>query len=152
MGSINRLFRSSQFLHECRTACICNTCRLKIVRSDVVQGPFPPLFSLHYFTEAQCQTTLIIGQIMPDLPLESEAPAPCPNCGWPSLSESEAKTKWCPFARIAGFVSVNRDFRGNPISRSRCLGSTCMAWDVRGGCLMMNPSVSVMRNNSWRQI
>jgi hypothetical protein len=67
------------------------------------------------------------------------------------MTEEEAKTKWCPFARIAvpftstetdkivGVGSANRvglsprvsiggsTDRSNPES-ARCLGSACMAW------------------------
>lgn len=47
------------------------------------------------------------------------------------LTEAEAKTKWCPFARVAAgafpdFVTVNRE--ASPETWPKCLGSACMAW------------------------
>lgn len=45
------------------------------------------------------------------------------------MTEDEAKTKWCPFARSApsrGAVIYNRDGAGNPYVL--CIGSACMAW------------------------
>ena len=44
------------------------------------------------------------------------------------LSEEEAKTKWCPFARCnINNVSANR-FAGAPYDNSLCIASQCMAW------------------------
>lgn len=49
-------------------------------------------------------------------------------------TEEEAKTKWCPFARVAvdargASVSVNRHLEGAITQReTRCLTSACMAW------------------------
>lgn len=59
-------------------------------------------------------------------------------------TEEEAKTKWCPFARVAvgfhGLFAVGNRFSdsmgGTPevktaaLERARCLGSECMAWTV----------------------
>ena len=52
-----------------------------------------------------------------------------------NITEEEAKTKWCPLARIAaigsaGSVSANRVSDGKNIdtSRSLCIASECMAW------------------------
>ena len=39
------------------------------------------------------------------------------------MIESEAKTKWCPFAQIDG---MNRYPNGKPATR--CVGSDCMTW------------------------
>ena len=55
------------------------------------------------------------------------------------MNESEAKTKWCPFARAATqpdpdifpdarAVTINRNDVGQDDLRCRCLGSSCMAW------------------------
>ena len=52
------------------------------------------------------------------------------------LTEDEAKTKWCPFARVGGGqgmdgASYNRvEHHGGDISHTvaQCIGSACMAW------------------------
>jgi len=52
------------------------------------------------------------------------------------MTEDEAKTKWCPFARGPLLVKlnewttlpVNRDDTGGPDGGCKCLGSACMAW------------------------
>jgi len=56
------------------------------------------------------------------------------------MIEQEAKTKWCPYARVRGFATeaaVNRPFKGLPSDHvdadipdvdCRCIGSACMAW------------------------
>lgn len=54
-----------------------------------------------------------------------------------SLTETEAKTKWCPFTRVAGVVSretgacasVNRENEEvYGASGTECIGPACMAW------------------------
>ena len=56
------------------------------------------------------------------------------------MIESEAKTKWCPFAQIDG---MNRYPTGKPATR--CVGSDCMMWrkmpmvDIPGGNHRMRP-------------
>lgn len=43
------------------------------------------------------------------------------------LTEAEASTKWCPFARCGNEAGCNRNGQGfdaNPV----CIGSNCMAW------------------------
>jgi hypothetical protein len=55
------------------------------------------------------------------------------------MTEDEAKTKWCPFARQVGTIdnavgSPQNGFSGNRFPDDRvslCLGSACMAWRVR---------------------
>lgn len=52
------------------------------------------------------------------------------------MKESEAKTKWCPFARVAAYssggqegespTSVNRGEATGPFTR--CIGAACMSW------------------------
>lgn len=54
------------------------------------------------------------------------------------MTEEEAKTKWCPFARTktlkfssedGGVAAANRDFDGLPIDQLHsCMASACMAW------------------------
>lgn len=60
------------------------------------------------------------------------------------MTEQEAATRWCPFARVARVETtnqgasasvvvggVNRDALGkssNPIASCRCIASACMAW------------------------
>ena len=64
------------------------------------------------------------------------------------MKESEAKTKWCPLARIAtadrngdncSTVAPNRVVRGPGVTdMANCIGSACMAWqrvsDTEGYC------------------
>lgn len=50
------------------------------------------------------------------------------------LTEEDAKTKWCPFAREADSrdedgVAANRTISGKPMTM--CIGSSCMAWRWR---------------------
>lgn len=59
------------------------------------------------------------------------------------MTEEEAKTKWCPFARAtsaSGHAAWNRisDHEGTPdrvratvVEATRCVGGMCMAWRVR---------------------
>ena len=52
------------------------------------------------------------------------------------MTEDEAKTKWCPFARhpvlvnYSTVVSVNRGTDDDSLIQgiSRCIGSRCMGW------------------------
>jgi hypothetical protein len=49
------------------------------------------------------------------------------------MTEEEAKTKWCPFARLTfsteGFAAGNRfDDCAWAEKRALCIGSACMAW------------------------
>lgn len=49
------------------------------------------------------------------------------------MTEQEAATKWCPFARMTGNKGpFNRtaDANGNlmPEPGARCIGNACMAW------------------------
>ena len=48
------------------------------------------------------------------------------------MTEDEAKTKWCPFARqiesFAEKTSYNRTTDGKGVGN--CLGSACMAWQA----------------------
>lgn len=47
-----------------------------------------------------------------------------------TLTEEEAKTKWCPFARFAfpNGSSANRDDHPRCQEHTRCIASACMAW------------------------
>ena len=45
------------------------------------------------------------------------------------MTESEAKTKWCPMARLSdGSTSFNRYLEGIAPSQASCLGSECTCW------------------------
>ena len=49
------------------------------------------------------------------------------------MTEEEAKTKWCPFARAQtadtdAAPAVNRTLRGGIDLGCHCIGSACMAW------------------------
>jgi hypothetical protein len=48
-----------------------------------------------------------------------------------SHTEAEAKKKWCPFARVTcdGEGPYNRDADGGPAHASKCIASSCMAWN-----------------------
>lgn len=56
-----------------------------------------------------------------------------------TLTEEEAKTKWCPEARMlvdaTGYGAGNR-FSGQQhplfVAQTRCIGSACMAWRWHG--------------------
>lgn len=53
------------------------------------------------------------------------------------MTEQEAKTKWCPFARVGsettGLGSINRDVRKVANFDSvHCIGSACMAFRQHG--------------------
>lgn len=57
------------------------------------------------------------------------------------MTEDEAKTKWCPFARVGsektGIGSINRDWAiVEKTMAANCIGSTCMAWRWR---MVANP-------------
>lgn len=67
------------------------------------------------------------------------------------MTESEAKTKWCPFARTGAFtdrgpmmaVTTNRDPRPDVQSSCNCIASDCMAWveikpTKEGFCQLIN--------------
>lgn len=57
-----------------------------------------------------------------------------------SMTEEEARKKWCPFARTGAFtdqdqmmaVTVNRDPRDEVMDGCRCIASECMAWRWHG--------------------
>lgn len=47
------------------------------------------------------------------------------------MTEEEAKTKWCPFVRVAAGMrdlAYNRAPNDSPIKHTACIGSACMAW------------------------
>jgi hypothetical protein len=45
------------------------------------------------------------------------------------LTEEEAKTKWCPFARLSIGKDLAAPNRGPSVEeKCRCIGSACMAW------------------------
>jgi len=54
------------------------------------------------------------------------------------MTEDEARTKWCPFARVIHFhdndhqgiapAAGNRGCHGYPKPEARCIASDCMAW------------------------
>ncbi|WP_133255487.1 hypothetical protein [Phenylobacterium soli] len=47
------------------------------------------------------------------------------------MTQEEAKTKWCPHARPAGWEDpggFNRDRDGGACITSKCIASACMAW------------------------
>lgn len=55
------------------------------------------------------------------------------------LTEVEAKTKWCPLARVVETDDAGEPVQGWPVGnhasdasyahpRARCIGSACMAW------------------------
>lgn len=47
------------------------------------------------------------------------------------VTEQEARTKWCPHARVASYneqSARNRTADGTLMAASRCMASACMAW------------------------
>ena len=44
------------------------------------------------------------------------------------LTEEEAKTKWCPFARSGNEAGCNRNGENGFAVAPHCIGSGCMAW------------------------
>lgn len=63
--------------------------------------------------------------------------SPCGASGRGRMTEDEAKTKWCPFARAplgvdgqvpVGASVVGRRTTGEPDAACLCIGSACMAW------------------------
>ena len=59
------------------------------------------------------------------------------------MTEEEAKTKWCPFARCLGYAddaegdesacSFNREYEGKGAPGAFCIASQCMAWRWQDG-------------------
>ena len=54
------------------------------------------------------------------------------------MTEDEAKTKWCPMARVVvgtiseSMAACNRSIQGMPPdleAQTRCIASACMMWD-----------------------
>ncbi len=52
------------------------------------------------------------------------------------MTEDEARTKWCPFARTkSDYIaagSYNRETDGSVSRKAMCVGSNCMAWESLG--------------------
>jgi len=51
------------------------------------------------------------------------------------MTEQEARTKWCPMARVSTYSvgnpaesAANRTDEGTPYPASRCIASDCMMW------------------------
>ena len=52
------------------------------------------------------------------------------------MTEQEARTKWCPMARVSTYSvgnpaesAANRTDEGTPYPASRCIASDCMMWE-----------------------
>ena len=46
-----------------------------------------------------------------------------------SITEEEAKTKWCPFTRVGNEAGCNRNGDDFFAAKPNCIGSACMAWN-----------------------
>jgi hypothetical protein len=62
-----------------------------------------------------------------------------------TLTEEEAKTKWCPFARTPIYIdiaaaSTNRNLKGGALPSSSCIGSSCMSWRWESYASRDNPT------------
>jgi hypothetical protein len=44
------------------------------------------------------------------------------------MTESEAKTKWCPMVRLSTENGSNITFNASENHRAHCIGSACMMW------------------------
>lgn len=53
------------------------------------------------------------------------------------MTETEARSKWCPLARVTnwssqmtggGINATNRQENGSVMAQSKCIASSCMAW------------------------
>ena len=44
------------------------------------------------------------------------------------MTESEAKTKWCPMVRLSTLGGGNVVFNASENQRAHCVGSDCMMW------------------------
>ena len=65
------------------------------------------------------------------------------------MKESEARKKWCPFARCPSDgdepITINRRYSGEPKPGCMCIASDCMAWQSQrvdgadGWCGLTNP-------------
>jgi len=47
------------------------------------------------------------------------------------MTEKEAKTKWCPLARLSEMGGTYN--RTGPEANLQCIGSACMAWRTKEG-------------------
>ena len=54
-----------------------------------------------------------------------------------TLTEAEAKMKWCPVARPVRTDSANRNADGAPTTAAFCIASQCMAWQWEKGADVM---------------
>jgi hypothetical protein len=46
------------------------------------------------------------------------------------LTAEEAATKWCPLARVGGYLTANR-IGPDPSSWPKCIADDCMLWEWR---------------------
>lgn len=72
------------------------------------------------------------------------------------MTEDEAKTKWCPMARVIHFhdndgpgispAAGNRGAHGQPKPESLCIASDCMMWVATDNEYPTQPSETTVRH------
>lgn len=70
------------------------------------------------------------------------------------MTEDDAKTKWCPFARCgeAGLpgLSHNREYAGGVARNTFCIASACMAWGRARAPVAEAITAMVKEGTDWR--
>lgn len=78
------------------------------------------------------------------------------------MTEAEALTRWCPFARTAAYdydeegrltaVSINRDYSPDIQGHCLCIASACMMWQTYESETYLPPTVNPPDSEGWAAI